>query len=74
MIKAGALFYAIAISLVIGIICSSYILFAHFNRLNNLIIEQNQKLIINANSGLNLLLYNSSNFPIGKRHAIDLFS
>ena len=74
MIKAGALFYAIAISLVISIICSSYIIFAHFNRLNSLFLDQNQKLIVNANSGLNLLLSNSSNFVAGKRHSIDLFS
>ena len=74
MIKAGALFYAIAISLVIAIICSSYIIFAHYNRLNNLILEQNQKLIINANSGFNLLLSNSLAFPIGEKIIIDLFS
>ena len=58
-IKANALFIVIILSLVMGLICSSLVLMAYYSRkqiTDNFIRE---KLITNAESGLNLLFANT---------------
>lgn len=58
MIKAGALFYTIVISLIITIICSSFILYSYITSIQ---IEKNQllyKLRSNVYSAITLALYN----------------
>lgn len=73
MLKASALFYAIVMALIIAIICSSFILFSHFNRIQTLWIDQNTKLLLNASSGLNLLLSNSATIDLNTQITLDLF-
>ena len=74
MIKAGSLFYAIVISLIIAIISSSLILFAYLTRIQFENFEANQQLNLNADSGLNLLLSKQSLVELNQQKTIDLFN
>src|SRR3972149_11943709 len=74
MIKAGSLFYAIVISLIIAIVSSSLILFAYLTRIQFQNFEANQQLNLNANSGLNLLLSKQSLVELNQQKTIDLFN
>lgn len=56
MLRAGSLFYALAISVIIALLSSSLLLAAHFNRLSLQQDAASEDVIRNANSGLQLLL------------------
>lgn len=60
MIKAGSLFYVIVISIIIAIVSSAIILFAYQSRLAFDFLQTQERLNLNAESGLNLLLSNQS--------------
>ncbi len=73
-VKATALFYAIAVSLIIAILSSLLIFYSYINTLHferNLVI---QKLQLNAVSGLNILLTNQTLVSLGEKKTIDLFN
>lgn len=71
MIKAGSLFYAIVISLIIAIVSSSLILFSYLTRIEFEKLEIGQQLQLNVDSGINLLLATSSSKDENKQ--IDLY-
>ncbi len=73
MIKAGSLFYAIVISLIIAIVSSSLILFSYLTHIQFETFEINQKLQLNADSGLNLLLSKQSLVSLNETKTIDLY-
>lgn len=73
MLKAGSLFYAIVIALIIAVVSGMFILFSYYNRIQNIWIEQNQKLILNANSGLKLLLSSNEYLDLNSQKEIDLY-
>lgn len=63
MLRAGSLFYALAISVIIALLSSSLLLAAHFSRLSLQQDTAAEEVIRNANSGLQLLMsaeYNAS--------------
>lgn len=73
MIKAGALLYSLAIALLIGLLSSSLILFAFFSRTA---IQQNsdiERLQLNTNSAMQLLLAAPDKVPFDNSTEIDLF-
>jgi hypothetical protein len=74
MIKAGSLFYAIVISVIIAIVSSSFILFAYLSHIEFDNQSLQQRLNLNAQSGLNLLMSNQSLIEPGQSDVIDLFS
>ena len=73
MLKASALFYAIVVALIIALISSSLILFSYFNRLQFQSLQLQEKVLLNASSGINLMLANGPSFPLNKKHLIDLY-
>ncbi|MBI4946040.1 MAG: hypothetical protein HY840_06530 [Bacteroidetes bacterium] len=73
MLKAGALIYTIGICLVIGILSSALILYSYYSRLEFLEYQLIEKVSLNANSGISLLLSNPGFAAIGETKTIDLF-
>lgn len=73
MIKAGSLFYAIVISLIIAIVSSSLILFSYLSHIQFETFEINERLQLNADSGLNLLLSKQSIVGINEKKIVDLY-
>lgn len=73
MIKAGSLFYAIIISLIIATTSSSFILSAYLSKIQVNNLELNNSLHLNADSGYNLLLSKQSLIAINQYKCIDLF-
>lgn len=73
MLKASSLFYAIAMSLLIGIISGSLILFAYLNRSYILSSLAKDNVRINAGSGINLLLSENSLFEKSDTVLLSLF-
>lgn len=74
MIKASSLFYAIVISLIIAIVSSSLILFAYLSRIEFDNFEMNQRIQLNADSGLNLLLSQQSLIEVNQEKTLDLYN
>jgi hypothetical protein len=74
MIKAGSLFYAIVISLLVAVVSSSLILFAYFSAIQFDNYEMSQRLKQNVDSGINLLLSNQSIVELNQEKTIDLFN
>lgn len=74
MIKASSLFYTLIITLLIAIVSSSLILFAYLSRIQFQNFEIIQKLNLNADSGLNLLLSEQSIVNVNQQKTIDLFN
>jgi hypothetical protein len=74
MIKASSLFYAIVISIIIAIVSSSLILFAYLNRIAFDNIQTQQRLNLNADSGLNLLMSQQSLVELDQPKTIDLYA
>jgi hypothetical protein len=74
MIKASSLFYAIVISIIIAIVSSSLILFAYLNRIAFDNIQTQERLNLNADSGLNLLMSRQSLVELGQPKIIDLYA
>ncbi|RYE59595.1 MAG: hypothetical protein EOP48_00355 [Sphingobacteriales bacterium] len=72
-ISGGALYFAIVIALIIAIICSSLISFAHYNRLVQLKYERQQRLRTNAFSGI-LIALNQGIEQTEKIEKIDLYN
>lgn len=73
MIKAGVLLYSLAIALLIALLSSSIILFSFFTRTA---IQKNstiEKLQLNANSAIQLMLAAPSKVPLDSPTKIDLF-
>lgn len=73
MIKAGSLFYAIVISLIIATTSSSFILSAYLSNIQADNFEINQLLHRNASSGYNLLLSQQTLVGVNQNTCIDLF-
>lgn len=73
MIKAGSLFYAIIISLIIATTSSSFILSAYLRKIQADNFDINRLLHLNADSGFNLLLSKQSIVNINQDQCIDLF-
>ena len=74
MIKAGSLFYAIVISIIIAIVSSSFILFAYLSRIEFDNLQLQQRLNLNAESGLSLLMSQQSLVEPNQSKVIDLYS
>lgn len=73
MIRANALFIVMVISLVIGIISSSLIIVAYYQRLHvqkDLLLK---KLDVNSASAINILLSGSDGLTYGEERSIDLY-
>ncbi|MGQ0827043.1 MAG: hypothetical protein ACT4ON_01485 [Bacteroidota bacterium] len=73
-IKAGSLFYAIVISIIIAIVSSSLILFAYLSNIEFQNFEIQQRLNVNAGSGLNLLMSQQSLVELNKQKNLDLYN
>jgi hypothetical protein len=73
MIKASSLFYAIVISIIIAIVSSSLILFAYLNRIAFDNLQTQQRLNLNADSGLTLLMSRQSLIELNQPKTIDLY-
>lgn len=72
MLKAGALIYAISISLIISIVSGSLILFSYFNSIGIETFSSKDRIAMNAMSGMNLLLSQKGEAFAGESR-IDLF-
>lgn len=73
MIKAGSLFYAIVISILMAIISGMCILSFYFSDIEFQSCEMIQRLNVNATSGLNLLLDDRSVTEMNEGVILDLF-
>jgi hypothetical protein len=73
MLKASSLLYATVIALIIALISSSLILYSYLNTLQIRKNIDEQRLVLNANSGLNILLSKDELIPFGEKKSIDLF-
>jgi hypothetical protein len=73
MLKASSIIFALVISLVIGLISGSLILFSHFYRMEMAHYEVENRLIRNADSGINYLLAVPELVPPGQQKTIDLY-
>jgi len=60
MIKASALFYSLVVSLIIAVVCSSFILFSYFSLHEYQQLNCRDQLKINVNSGLTYLQNNTT--------------
>jgi len=74
MIRASSLFYSIVISLIIAIISSSLILFSYLSHIQFENFEINQRLNLNADSGINLLLSKQSVIQLNETILLDLYN
>jgi hypothetical protein len=73
MLKASALFYAIVISLLLGMASGSLILSAYFTRLETDTCLKQEKLQVNALSGIAYLLSSQEEIHPGASAAVDLY-
>ena len=73
MIKASSLFYAIVISLLIAIVSSSLILFAYLSTIQFDNFEMSQRLKLNVDSGISLLLSKQSIVEPNQQKTVDLY-
>lgn len=73
MIKASSLFYAVVISIIIAIVSSSFILFAYLYRIESDQLGISERLQLNAESGLNLLLSQQSLLSLNDSKILDLY-
>jgi len=74
MMKAGALFTAVIVSLLIALICSSFILFAYISGIQLESSRNRQRAERNAASGMQLLLVNDERDLHHRNENIDLFN
>ena len=72
-LKAGALLYTLVISFVIFLLCGLLILSAYLSRLEIINLNLFQKLVENAQSGINLARSNPALFQLENEAVIDLF-
>lgn len=73
MLKAGSLFYAVAIAILFALISSSLILYSYFNSLQFQYNLQMQRMQLNATSGINLLLSKQEIIKANEKKTFDLF-
>ncbi len=73
MLKAAALYYAIIVALLIGLMSGSVILFAQYNRFETIQFELQRRLINNANSGVNWLIGQENIQDFQEPKDIDLY-
>lgn len=73
MLKAGSVFYAIAIALIIGIVTSSLIAYAYYNTLQTEYYLNWSKVEKNAYSALNLVLEAPEAHPFNEIVELDLY-
>lgn len=73
MIKAGALFYAIVLSLVIAIMTSSVMLFGYASRSSSDLHKAELRVLENAESGIQLLKSGELKLQFGEKTKVDLF-
>ena len=73
MLRAGALFYAIVISLILALVSSSLVMYGYLNRYRNLQYDLITRLHDNANSGIQLLMSDQDIVDRDDEKQIDLF-
>src|ERR1700746_1813805 len=73
MIKASSLFFAIVISLIIAIVSSSLLLFAYTSRIEEEKLDMSEKMLLNVQSGIELLLTRQDAIALNDSKEIDLF-
>ncbi|TND10226.1 MAG: hypothetical protein FD123_474 [Bacteroidetes bacterium] len=73
MLKAGSIYYALAVSLLIALICGSLILFASGNRTQLQWSRRMTEVRTNAGSGMALLMGEQELVPYGKPVVLDLY-
>lgn len=73
MIKAGSLFYALVISLLIAITTSFFLLSFYYKKIETINYELEQRLQRNVISGYNLLLSKQNEVGLNQQKQIDLF-
>lgn len=73
MIKASSLFYAIVISLLIAIVSSSLILFSYLSTIQFDNFKMSERLKLNVDSGINLLLAKQNIVELNQEKKIDLY-
>ncbi|MFI5219203.1 MAG: hypothetical protein ACHQNT_06910 [Bacteroidia bacterium] len=74
MVKAGALFYAIAVSLLIAMVSSAFIFYSLIQSLRFASNNISERLLLNANSGINILMSENGFIPMNKKTTLDLFN
>lgn len=72
MLKGGALLFAIAISMIVTLICLSLILLSSYVKLQTANYLELDRVRVNSASGINLLL-SQYDIPLDKRVSIDLY-
>lgn len=73
MIKASSLFYALVISLLIALVCSTLILYVYLTTIQFDSFEMSQRLKLNVDSGINLLLSEQNRIGLDTENTIDLY-
>ena len=73
MLRASAMMYALAVSLLIGLICSGLLMYAWYNVQSFEVLSQERQLMLNANSGVQLMLSNTSSHQSNASQVVDLF-
>lgn len=73
MLRAGALFYALAVSLLIALVSSAIILYAYFVRFQFDTLLKIDRLQTNSDSGINLLLSSQQILGRDSERTIDLY-
>ncbi len=72
MIKAGSLYYAVMICVLVGICCASLMLISHYSRIHALILQTHTEILNTNNSAMNYFLGKVDRLEVsGKK--VDLF-
>lgn len=72
MIKAGSLYYAIMICVLVGICCASIMLISHYSRMHALILQTHMEILNTNNSAMNYFLGKVDRLEISDEK-VDLF-
>jgi len=73
MLKAGSIYYALAVALLIALLCGSLILFASANRTQLQWSRRMCNVRLNAASGMQVLMSEQPPVPYGEKTVIDLY-
>lgn len=72
-LKAGALFYALVVSLLISIMVGFIIFISYLGNVESILSYDKERVIINAQSGIRLLLASPNDFPTDEPTEVDLY-
>jgi len=73
MLRAGALLYVMGLTLVIGLLSSFFILSAYYWQVINIGYDNIERITVNCESGINLLLSKQNIVGINEKKTIDLY-